>query len=102
MSRALCGARTPNRSPNRFRPRILFACLALPAAQGGCIVHEIKEQPAAEEFFRGRGFGHRVGWGKHPALLTGCTTSGCVRATAVDAMQHGFRPIVVREAAGDG
>ena len=33
--------------------------------------------------------------------LTGCTTSGCVRATAVDAMQHGFRPIVVREAVGD-
>ena len=34
-------------------------------------------------------------------ILTGCTTSGCVRATAVDAMQHGFRPIVVREAVGD-
>jgi maleamate amidohydrolase len=34
-------------------------------------------------------------------IITGCTTSGCVRATAVDAMQHGFRPIVVREAVGD-
>jgi nicotinamidase-related amidase len=34
-------------------------------------------------------------------VITGCTTSGCVRATAVDAMQHGFRPIVVREAVGD-
>lgn len=34
-------------------------------------------------------------------ILTGCTTSGCVRATAVDAMQHGFRPMVVREAVGD-
>jgi maleamate amidohydrolase len=34
-------------------------------------------------------------------LLTGCTTSGCVRATAVDACQNGFRPIVVREAVGD-
>lgn len=34
-------------------------------------------------------------------VITGCTTSGCVRATAVDALQHGFRPIVVREAVGD-
>jgi nicotinamidase-related amidase len=34
-------------------------------------------------------------------IVTGCTTSGCVRATAVDAVQYGFRPIVVREAVGD-
>ncbi len=34
-------------------------------------------------------------------LITGCSTSGCVRATAVDAMQNGFRPMVVREAVGD-
>lgn len=34
-------------------------------------------------------------------LITGCTTSGCVRASAVDACQHGFRAIVVREAVGD-
>jgi len=34
-------------------------------------------------------------------VLTGCTTSGCVRATAVDACQLGFRPMVVREAVGD-
>jgi len=34
-------------------------------------------------------------------LMAGCTTSGCVRATAVDACQTGFRPMVVREAVGD-
>ena len=34
-------------------------------------------------------------------IITGCTTSGCVRATAVDACQSGFRPMVVREAVGD-
>ena len=34
-------------------------------------------------------------------IITGCTTSGCVRATAVDAVQNGFRPMVVREAVGD-
>ncbi len=34
-------------------------------------------------------------------IITGCSTSGCVRATAVDAIQYGFRPIVVREAVAD-
>jgi maleamate amidohydrolase len=34
-------------------------------------------------------------------LIAGCTTSGCVRATAVDAVQLGIRPIVIREAVGD-
>ena len=34
-------------------------------------------------------------------LITGCTTSGCVRATAVDTVQNGFRPIVIRECVGD-
>jgi len=34
-------------------------------------------------------------------IITGCTTSGCVRATAVDALQNGFRPMIVREAVGD-
>jgi maleamate amidohydrolase len=34
-------------------------------------------------------------------LLAGCTTSGCVRATAVDGLQHGFRVMVVREGVGD-
>jgi nicotinamidase-related amidase len=34
-------------------------------------------------------------------LIGGVSTSGCVRATAVDACQHGFIPWVVREAVGD-
>jgi len=34
-------------------------------------------------------------------LLAGCTTSGCVRATAVDALQTGLRAMVVRECVGD-
>jgi len=34
-------------------------------------------------------------------IITGCTTSGCIRATAVDAVQHGFRPICVKECIGD-
>ena len=34
-------------------------------------------------------------------LLTGLTTSGCVRATCVDAMSHGFRTAVIADACGD-
>lgn len=34
-------------------------------------------------------------------VIAGCTTSGCVRASAVDACQHGFRAIVVEECVGD-
>jgi nicotinamidase-related amidase len=34
-------------------------------------------------------------------LIAGVSTSGCVRATAVDACQYGFVPLVVREAVGD-
>lgn len=34
-------------------------------------------------------------------ILTGLTTSGCVRASCVDACSYGFRPIIVEEACGD-
>jgi maleamate amidohydrolase len=34
-------------------------------------------------------------------IIAGVSTSGCVRATATDAMQHGFRPIVAADACGD-
>ena len=34
-------------------------------------------------------------------ILTGVTTSGCVRATCVDSMSHGFVTLVVREGVGD-
>ena len=34
-------------------------------------------------------------------IITGVTTSGCVRATCVDTMSYGFVPIVVADACGD-
>ncbi|MFN3862713.1 MAG: isochorismatase family protein [Erythrobacter sp.] len=34
-------------------------------------------------------------------LITGYSTSGCVRASALDAMQYGFIPLVVRDACAD-
>ena len=34
-------------------------------------------------------------------VITGLTTSGCVRASCVDTVSHGFVPIVVADACGD-
>ncbi len=34
-------------------------------------------------------------------IVTGTTTSGCVRATVVDSLQYGFRTIVPKECVGD-
>lgn len=34
-------------------------------------------------------------------IIVGCTTCGCIRATAVDALQLGYRPIVVEDGVGD-
>ena len=39
--------------------------------------------------------------GVDTVVIVGLSTSGCVRASAVDAVQHGFRPIVVADACGD-
>jgi maleamate amidohydrolase len=58
-----------------------------------------KTQPSA---FFGTGY---ADWlrqqGADTVLVTGCTTSGCIRATVVDAMSHDFRTIVVRDCIGD-
>jgi maleamate amidohydrolase len=34
-------------------------------------------------------------------IVTGCTTSGCIRATIVDAISWNFRPIVLADCVGD-
>jgi maleamate amidohydrolase len=39
--------------------------------------------------------------GRDTLIVCGASTSGCVRATVVDAMQHGLSPIVARECVGD-
>ena len=62
-----------------------------PAAGQGVRVGVLRH--AAE---RAAGRGRRDG-----AIVCGATTSGCVRATVVDALQHGYAPIVAREAVGD-
>ncbi|MGH1561665.1 isochorismatase family protein [Mumia sp. DW29H23] len=39
--------------------------------------------------------------GVDTVLVVGVSTSGCIRATAVDALQHGLVPVVVRDAVAD-
>lgn len=40
-------------------------------------------------------------WGVDTVIVAGCTTSGCVRASVVDACSHGYRTIVPEESVGD-
>jgi maleamate amidohydrolase len=40
-------------------------------------------------------------YGVDSLVVTGASTSGCIRATAVDALQHGYRVLVPRDAVGD-
>ena len=63
-------------------------------------------EPVLNKLFASGFFGTPLGAlltaaGVDTLVVTGASTSGCVRATAVDALQHGFRPVVPREAVGD-
>lgn len=40
-------------------------------------------------------------WDVDTAVVLGCMTSGCIRATVVDAFSHGLRTIVVEDCCGD-
>jgi maleamate amidohydrolase len=78
-------------------------------AQGSQIVPMLAPQPgelvirkqSASAFFETS----LAGWlhlhGVDTAVIVGCTTSGCVRASVVDAMQHNFRTIVLSDCVGD-
>ena len=45
--------------------------------------------------------GHLIAHSVDTLLITGCSTSACVRATATDAKSHQLRPSIVREAVQD-
>jgi nicotinamidase-related amidase len=75
-----------------------------------CAIDE-RVQPAAGEIviekehasaFAGTALiSHLVGQRVDTLLITGCSTSACVRATATDAKSLGLRPIIIREAVQD-
>ena len=78
-------------------------------APGGQIVPELKpmageyivRKTQASAFFGTSLAAWLVQQGADTVVVTGCTTSGCVRATVVDAMQNNFRTIVARDCVGD-
>jgi nicotinamidase-related amidase len=45
--------------------------------------------------------GHLIMHHVDTLLITGCSTSACVRATATDAKSHHLKPIIIREAVQD-
>jgi nicotinamidase-related amidase len=45
--------------------------------------------------------GHLVAHRVDTLLITGCSTSACVRATATDAKSNYFKPVIIREAVQD-
>jgi maleamate amidohydrolase len=62
-------------------------------------VEEVLVKSFASAFF-GTGLAEHVR-GHDSLVVCGASTSGCVRATVVDALQHGLAPVVPREAVGD-
>ncbi len=70
----------------------------------GLVVHDddlliTKQYPSA---FFGTSLAATLHWMKiDTLLLAGLTTSGCVRATCVDSISHGFVTVVVSDAVGD-
>ncbi|MGP1282959.1 MAG: isochorismatase family protein [Parasphingopyxis sp.] len=70
---------------------------SLRPAEGERVV--TKQYPSA---FFGTGLAETLrDMGVDCCVITGLSTSGCVRASALDALQHGFIPLVVPEACGD-
>lgn len=65
-------------------PEEVVLCKRLPSAFAGTGFAAMLERHAADTL-----------------IIAGCTTSGCIRATALDAMNHGLVPIVVDDCCGD-
>jgi len=66
----------------------------------------IEGEPVLSKYFASAFFGTTLSSllstaGCDTVVVTGASTSGCVRATALDALQHGYRVVVPREAVGD-
>jgi maleamate amidohydrolase len=55
----------------------------------------------ASAFFGTNLAGILVTQGVDSVILCGATTSGCIRATAIDLLQHGYPSLVPRECVGD-
>jgi maleamate amidohydrolase len=87
-------------------PALKVFCTGNPLAE---VVPELRptpEEPVITKQYASAFFGTSLAsllraQGVDCVLIAGMSTSGCVRASAVDAIQHGFIPVVVGDACGD-
>lgn len=87
-------------------PRLRELTEAAPASQ---VVPELAPRPGelvvrktqASAFFQTDLASWLIRQGVDSVVVTGCTTSGCVRATVVDAISLNFRPVVLEDCVGD-
>jgi maleamate amidohydrolase len=88
------------------QPRLLVLTERHPAGQ---IVPELAPRAGelvvrknqASAFFGSNLAPWLVQQGADTVVVAGCTTSGCVRASVVDAISYNFRPVVARDCVGD-
>jgi len=59
------------------------------------------EKESASAFSGTHLAGYLIEHGVDTVLITGCSTSACIRATATDAKSLRFRPIIIRDCVGD-
>jgi maleamate amidohydrolase len=87
-------------------PRLRILTESSPASQ---VIIELKPRPSehvirktqASAFFGTDLAAYLVDRSVDTLIIAGCTTSGCVRASVVDAISHNLRPIVVADCVGD-
>jgi maleamate amidohydrolase len=61
----------------------------------------IVRKTQASAFFATALSGVLIAKGIDTVVVAGCTTSGCVRATVIDAISSNFRPVVAKDCVGD-
>jgi nicotinamidase-related amidase len=61
----------------------------------------VLQKENASAFFGTHLAPYLIGHGVDTLLITGCSTSACIRTTATDAKSYRFRPIIIRECVGD-
>lgn len=59
------------------------------------------EKDNASAFFGTHLVSYLIQQGVDTLLITGCSTSACIRATATDAKSYRFRPVIIRDCVGD-
>ena len=61
----------------------------------------VLEKESASAFSGTHLAGYLIEQGVDTVLITGCSTSACIRATATDAKSLRFRPIIIQDCVGD-